>query len=26
MADFYQTGAVATLHRLGDHKVETLEQ
>ena len=26
MSDFYQTGVVATLHRLGDHKVEILEQ
>ena len=26
MSDFYQTGVVATLHRLGEHKVEILEQ
>ena len=26
MADFFQTGVVATLHRLGEHKVEILEQ
>ncbi len=26
MSDFYQTGLVATLHRLGEHKVEVLEQ
>jgi len=26
MADFFQTGVVATLHRLGEHKVEVLEQ
>ncbi len=26
MSDFYQTGLVATLHRLGEHKVEILEQ
>jgi len=26
MADFYQTGAVATLHRLGNGKLEALEQ
>ncbi len=26
MSDFYQTGAVTTLHRLGEHKLEILEQ
>ncbi len=26
MADFYQTGVVTTLHRLGEQKVENLEQ
>jgi glucosyl-3-phosphoglycerate synthase len=26
MSDFYQTGVVATLHRLGTHKLEPLEQ
>ncbi len=26
MADFYQSGVVATLHRLGNHKLELLEQ
>jgi glucosyl-3-phosphoglycerate synthase len=26
MSDFYQTGVVATLHRLGHHKYELLEQ
>jgi glucosyl-3-phosphoglycerate synthase len=26
MSDFFQTGVVATLHRLGEHKVEILEQ
>jgi glucosyl-3-phosphoglycerate synthase len=26
MADFFQTGVVTTLHRLGEHKVEILEQ
>jgi len=26
MADFAQTGVVATLHRLGEHKIEILEQ
>jgi len=26
MSDFYQTGVLATLHRLGQHKLETLEQ
>lgn len=26
MSDFYQTGTVATLHRLGEHKPQVLEQ
>lgn len=26
MSDFYQTGVVTTLHRLGENKLETLEQ
>jgi glucosyl-3-phosphoglycerate synthase len=26
MSDFFQTGAIATLHRLGEHRVEILEQ
>ena len=26
MSDFYQTGVIATLHRLGEHKLEPLEQ
>jgi glucosyl-3-phosphoglycerate synthase len=26
MSDFYQSGIVATLHRLGNHKLEVLEQ
>ncbi len=26
MSDFYQTGVVTTLHRLGEHRVEILEQ
>jgi len=26
MSDFYQTGVIATLHRLGEHRLEPLEQ
>jgi len=26
MSDFYQTGVITTLHRLGEHKLEPLEQ